>query len=166
MKTILPALGLALSTLLFAQGCSTEASVDYTPQSVSLDELQRTIDARQGEVVVVNFWATWCLPCRVEFPELVRFGKTFEDKGVDVVFVSTDFESDLPVAAEFLKEQHVPWQTYIKTGIDFEFIETFHQQWSGALPATFVYDREGNLRAFWEGITSYDELENTVNTML
>ena len=79
---------------------------------------------------------------------------------------STDFESDLPLASEFLVEQGVPWPSYAKTGVDFAFIEAFHKQWSGALPATFIYDRDGNLRAFWEGITSYEELERTVGTLL
>lgn len=155
-----------LSLLLLAQGCTSEAGIDFAPHPVSLDEIQRTIASRAGRVVVVNFWATWCLPCRVEFPELVRFGKNFEDQGVDIVFVSTDFEADVPVAIDFLKEQGVPWPSYIKTGIDFEFIEAFHKHWSGALPATFVYDRDGNLRAFWEGMTSYDELEKTVGAIL
>ena len=96
----------------------------------------------------------------------MRFGKDFEDKGVDIVFVSTDFEPDVPLAREFLREQGVPWKSFIKTGVDFQFIDLFHQQWSGALPATFVYDRDGNLRAFWEGITSYEELESTVTPIL
>ncbi len=164
MKTALPFAALLL--LFFAQGCTSEANIDPTPSSVSLDELQRTIDSRAGRVVVVNFWATWCLPCRIEFPELVRFGKNFEDQGVDIMFVSIDFESDLPVVVDFLKEHDVPWQSYITTEIDFEFVEAFHKQWTGAIPATFVYDRDGNLRAFWEGITSYDELEKIVGTML
>ncbi len=165
MKTKFPLVVLAL--LLFSSGCSApDSGTDFSPTPVSLADLQATISSRAGRVVVVNFWATWCLPCRVEFPELVRFGKTFADKGVDIVFVSTDFETDLPVATEFLKEQGVPWTSYVKTGIDFEFIETFHKQWSGALPATFVYDRDGNLRAFWEGITSFDELEQTVGALL
>ena len=164
MKTKLPLLTLSLMVLI--QGCASEASPDLAPSPVSLDELKRTIDSRQGRVVVVNFWATWCMPCRVEFPDLVKFGKEFEDQGVDMVFVSTDFESDLPMAAEFLKEQGVPWRSYVKMGVDFEFIDAFHTQWSGALPATFVYDRDGNLRAFWDGITSYAELESQVETIL
>ncbi len=155
-----------LTLLLLSQGCSSDSNRDFSPTPVSLADIQATIDSRSGRVVVVNFWATWCGPCRVEFPELVKFGKNFADQGVDIVFVSTDFETDVQVATEFLKEQGVPWPSYIKTGIDFEFIEAFHKQWSGALPATFIYDRDGNLRAFWEGVTSYDELEQTVGTLL
>jgi thiol-disulfide isomerase/thioredoxin len=155
-----------LSGLLVFQGCTEEQNTTFTPEPVTLDALVSEIGSRQGDVVVVNFWATWCAPCRIEFPELVQFGRDFENRGVDVVFVSTDFESDVPLAAEFLQEQQVPWATYIKTGVDQNFIDAFHMQWSGALPATFVYDRDGHLRAFWEGITSYDELERTVSSML
>jgi thiol-disulfide isomerase/thioredoxin len=152
--------------LLVVSGCAAKSDSRYTPEPVSLDELVTEIGSREGDVVVVNFWATWCAPCRIEFPELVQFGKDFEPKGVDLVFVSTDFESDVGAATDFLQEQGVPWDTFIKTGVDQNFIDAFHTQWSGALPATFVYDRDGHLRAFWEGITSYSELEKTVNSML
>jgi peroxiredoxin len=65
-----------------------------------------------------------------------------------------------------LKENEVPWKSYVKKGADLSFIDAFHKQWSGALPATFIYDRKGNLRSFWEGITSYEELETTVSGLL
>ena len=82
--TRLTPLLLAAVLALAVQGCTPAASEQYTPKPVSLDALIGEIDSREGDVVVVNFWATWCLPCRVEFPDLVQFGKDFEDKGVDV----------------------------------------------------------------------------------
>ncbi|HUF08017.1 MAG TPA: TlpA disulfide reductase family protein [Rhodothermales bacterium] len=136
------------------------------PESVTYDDLVNEISSRKGQVVIVNFWATWCMPCRIEFPDFVRFGKEFEGKGVDVVFVSTDYEPDRPEVIDFLEEHEVPWESYIKSGVDFEFISSFHSEWSGALPATFVYDRNGSLRAFWEGITSFDDLEASVTAIL
>ena len=72
---------------------------------------------------------SWLKPCRIEFPDFVRFGKEFEDKGVDVVFVSTDYEPDMSQVIDFLKENGVPWESYIKTGVDFEFISSFHSEW-------------------------------------
>lgn len=175
---------IALAVVFVGQACSPDANADYSnsnsaveaseagdasaymPKPVSLDDLVGEIQSRRGDVVVVNFWATWCLPCRVEFPELVKFGNDYEDEGVNIVFVSTDFESEIPSAAQFLMENGVEWESYIKKGADLGFIEAFHKQWSGALPATFIYDRSGNLRAFWEGITSYEELEETVDELL
>lgn len=160
---------IALAGLLATAGCTGEAAAppaDHAPQAVSLSDLMSEIDSREGEIVVVNFWATWCVPCRVEFPELVRFGQDFEEDGIDVVFVSVDFDSDVEAATEFLTDQEVPWTSFIKSGVDSEFIDAFHTEWSGALPATFVYDRKGNLRAFWEGMTTYEELSETVERIL
>jgi len=158
--------GILLAILLVTKGCSPESAARYVPSAVSYDDLQQELASREGSVVIVNFWATWCLPCRIEFPELVQFGKDFEDQGVEIVFVSTDFRQDLPLATDFLREQGVPWKSFITTGVDMAFIDNVHEQWSGAIPATFVYDRDGNLRAFWEGITSYEELESIVADIL
>jgi len=160
-------LALALTGLLLS-GCAAKSPDNnaLAPESVSYNDLVKEISSRKGQVVIVNFWATWCMPCRIEFPDFVRFGKEFADRGVDVVFVSTDYEPDMPQVIDFLNENGVPWESYIKTGVDFEFISSFHSEWSGALPATFVYDRNGSLRAFWEGITSFDELEASVTAIL
>lgn len=158
-----------LTLLLFSVGCASKAGDDhsaYAPEHVSYNDLVKEIASRKGHVVIVNFWATWCMPCRIEFPDFVRFGKEFEDKGVDVVFVSTDYEPDMPHVIDFLKENEVPWHSYIKTGVDMDFISSFHSEWSGALPATFVYDKNGSLRAFWEGLSSFDELEDSVSAIL
>ena len=157
----------ALSFALLLGGCGQKQDESaYKPRSVDYAGLMEEISSRKGDIVIVNFWATWCMPCRVEFPDFVRFGKEFEDKGVDIVFVSTDYEPDMPHVVDFLEENGVPWESYIKTGVDFKFITSFHSEWSGALPATFVYDRNGALRVFWEGLTSFDELESTVNVIL
>jgi len=170
MRVILRQTGLllVLATAVFLSGCESKASDNkgLAPTQVDYNQLVKEISSRKGRVVIVNFWATWCMPCRIEFPDFVRFGKEFEDKGVDVVFVSTDYEPDMSQVIDFLKENGVPWESYIKTGVDFEFISSFHSEWSGALPATFVYDRRGSLRAFWEGLTSFDELKSTVTTIL
>lgn len=156
-----------LAAILLA-GCQSNSGDEsaYVPEPVDYDDLRAELDSRRGRVVIVNFWATWCMPCRVEFPDFVRFGKEFADKGVDVVFVSTDYEPDMPHVVDFLKEHDVPWESYIKTGVDFEFITSFHSEWSGALPATFVFDKDGRLRVFWEGLTSFDELEASVTDVL
>ncbi len=157
---------IVLSVVFAVGGCAGDQNVSSPPIPVTLESLVDEIGSRDGRIVVVNFWATWCMPCRIEFPELVRFGKEFADQGVDIVFVSTDFESDKQLAEAFLEEQGVPWPSYIRTDVNLEFIRSFHPEWTGALPATFIFDRDGHLRAFWEGMTSYDELNETVGQML
>ncbi len=124
------------------------------------------VRAPGANVVVVNVWATWCIPCREEFPDLLRLRRSYRDRGLRLVLVSGDFPSERDAALGFLAEQGVDFPTYLKEGGDMEFIDTLDKRWSGALPATFVYDSSGTLRHFREGKTSYADFETMVQGVL
>ncbi len=126
---------------------------------VSPEQLQQAIRETRTRVVVVNVWATWCVPCRKEFPHFVKFRNSYRDGGVEVLFLSTDFEDSLEQAREFLDRQKVTWPNYLKTGKDEPFIDSLSPKWSGAQPATFVYDKDRKMVDFWEGEVTYEELE-------
>jgi thiol-disulfide isomerase/thioredoxin len=119
-----------------------------------------------ASVVVVNVWATWCIPCREEFPDLLRLRRSYRDRGLRLVLVSGDFSSERDAALGFLAEQGVDFPTYLKEGDDMEFINALDRRWSGALPATFVYDSSGMLQHFREGKTSYADFETMVQGVL
>lgn len=112
--------------------------------------------------VLVNVWATWCAPCREEFPDLLHVAREFKGRGLRTLLVSADFEGSEADAREFLSEQGVDFATYIRTGKDEDFVNGLHGEWSGALPATFVYDGSGRLVRFWEGKASYPVLKRRV----
>src|SRR5262249_13986592 len=119
-----------------------------------------------GKITLVNVWASWCVPCRQEFPALLRFYRDYRERGAGLILVSTDFASDATPAKEFLAEQGVDFRTYLKAQKDEQFIDTFDPEWSGALPATFVYDNTGARRhSFLQPIT-YDALEAEVKPLL
>lgn len=113
-------------------------------------------------VTLVNVWATWCGPCREEFPDLVKLERDYRDRGLRVLFVSADFDDQLGEAKQFLARHGVSATSYIKTGDDMQFIDALDKRWSGALPATFIYDRAGKLRAFREGKADYRYFEHEV----
>jgi len=147
--------------------CSDSAYVESAlPEMMDQDQLLNRINSSESDVTVVNFWATWCLPCVEEFPDFVQFGKDFEAKGVEVVFVSADTEDNMPGVVSFLRGQNVPWHSYLKTGRDNDFIPKFSENWSGGLPATFIYSKDKGLVEFWEGASNYAELERKVNSIL
>lgn len=151
----------------YAETSPEEAAADLTPLAVGHEELFEVIAGQDADAVVVNLWATWCMPCREEFPDFVKLGKAYAERRVRIVFVSLDFPENLDAVAAFLDDHGVTWPTYIKTaGGDEAFIDAFGERWSGALPATFVYDSTARERFFHEGKLSYRELEEQVSKLL
>ncbi len=151
-------------SMLIAVGIACAA--EPFPRPVDHETLKSAIAAADADLVVVNVWATWCIPCRVEFPHFVKLRQDWRDKGVEVYFVSADFPDEVEATRKFLKKQKVDWLTFIKDGKDAPFIEALHPKWSGALPATFVFDRTGKLLDWWEQAVEYDELEEKVKNLL
>jgi len=138
----------------------------------------RTLDAQgiqslrakyKGKVLVLNFWATWCKPCVEEFPDFVRFHKSFSAKDAAVAFVSIDENDDKTKrkVISFLRKQNAPLPSYIKqSGDDEQFINAVHHDWSGAVPATFIYDKKGNLIVMKIEETTFSELDKAVQPLL
>ena len=132
-------------------------------EEATASEILADIRSDSAAMTVLNFWATWCAPCREEFPVYLRFGREFRDEGVRMMFVSTDFAENVPEARQFLAEQGVTATTYVRSGNDRDFINAFYEQWSGGLPATLLYGPNGTLVDFWEGSVSYEALKTRVH---
>ena len=129
-----------------------------TPATV--EEVLAVVCQPGARAVVLNVWGTWCGPCREEFPDLVQLRRDYESRGLRLVLLSVDFDSEVPAVNRFLAEQGVDFETYLRAGGDDDkFINTLSPLWSGALPATFIYDGAGKLRDFWEGKASYAQME-------
>ena len=129
-------------------------------------ELAHAVRESGAGPVLVNLWATWCVPCREEMPSLVRLQRRYAGRGLKVLLVSWD--SDPKVAQQFLAAQGVDFPSYWKSGgeRDPAFIEGFEPRWSGAFPSTFIYDGAGRLLAGLEGKQSYEAFEQKVLEVL
>jgi thiol-disulfide isomerase/thioredoxin len=168
--TILP-LVLATAAFTLALGCSTRGADRTTAlgaaSAAATDSLSalaaplvpvaaedvRRLAARPGaRATVVNVWATWCAPCREEFPSLLAVARARAREGVRLVLVSADFDEQRPAVRAFLAAHGVADTTYIESGDQMSFIDALSPKWSGALPATFVYDAHGRLVKYWEGL--------------
>lgn len=149
-------LAIFLTVLLF--GCSQPKEQELMVDT-NATELVSQIESYKGEKpVLVNFWATWCIPCIEEFPYIMKLKENYSDE-FELIFVSGDFEEAKEEAKEFLKEQNVNFTTYYKTGKDNEFIQTVSDKWSGALPYTVIYSKDGSISAEWEGKAEYEKFE-------
>jgi thiol-disulfide isomerase/thioredoxin len=131
------------------------------------EALGELIQESRGSVLVVNFWATWCGPCREEFPDFVRLHKERKDQGLTVITVSMDEPEDKEEAVAFLEQQNASFDSYIRGFADFtDFVNAIAPDWSGALPATFIFSREGERTFSRVGETSYEELNREVEAVL
>ncbi len=118
------------------------------------DYASRIVAPRKGRVLVVNFWATWCGPCREEMPSLVAAAKRFPSRDLAVVLVSLDSPKAGPVEVpRFLRELKVPFVAWLAKSRDpQDFIDTVDRTWDGSLPYTLVYGRDGAIAARLSGL--------------
>ena len=113
----------------------------------------------KGKVVVVNFWATWCQPCRQEIPAFVKLEQKYRDKGV--VFLGMVVNDDLEKAAAFAKEQSMVWP-HIPASQEL----AKHYGGVEGVPETFVISRQGTIAADIKGITDETVLETEITNQL
>ncbi|MCW5963447.1 MAG: TlpA family protein disulfide reductase [Bryobacterales bacterium] len=127
--------------------------VDAGGQTVKLSELK-------GKVVLLNFWATWCAPCRIEIPWFVDMEREFKDQGFAVVGVSMD-EDGWEVVKPFISDMKVNYRMVLGT-------EELAQLYSGvqALPTSFVIDRNGRIASTHMGIVSRSVFEEEIRALL
>src|SRR5581483_926255 len=116
--------------------------------------------ALSGKVVVVNFWATWCIPCIKEIPSFNKIHKELGSKGVAVLGVSMD-DDDAPAKVKTFLTKH-PMQYAVALGSD-KVSERFQLN---NYPVTVVFDRSGKLLKRFEGFTPEQSLEDAVKTAL
>jgi thiol-disulfide isomerase/thioredoxin len=95
----------------------------------------------RGQVVVLNFWASWCAPCREEMPDFVDLRKQFQPSGVEFVGIAIDNPANV---TRFLQQQPVNYPILIGEGAAHSFARQLGNP-SGALPYTIVLDRDGSI---------------------
>lgn len=113
----------------------------------------------RGQVVVVNFWATWCPYCRKEMPDLERFYQAYRSKGVTVLALSLD--DDPEKAAKYIKDAGYQFPVGMSDPV-------ITQRFGGVsvVPSSFIIDRQGNIRKHVAGQVYYGRLEDLVAPLL
>jgi len=149
-------------------GMAAGLAAQTKPMPVNQAEYPKLIAAHRGKVVLASFWATWCVPCRKEMPELVKLSQRLAPRGFDLVMISADEAAQEGAAAKVLKDNGVPGPFYLlKTPDNDKFYPTVDTGWdSGALPALFLYDRTGKRSRAFIGETSVKDLEAAITKLL
>jgi thiol-disulfide isomerase/thioredoxin len=148
-----------MAVLLVGPAMAAKRMPDFSGKTVN-DQGKFDSATLRGKVVLVNFWATWCPPCRKEIPSLLKLQEKYRDKGFAVVGVSMD-EGGSTLVGKFLAKQKVSYPVIIG---DAELARGF----GGVIgvPATFLVDRQGELIRRYDGFASEDELQEEIEKLL
>ena len=123
--------------------------------------------SQRGSVLLVDFWATWCAPCRDELPKLVQVYSAYKQKGLRFAAISCDEPEKETEAAAFVSKVGAPSPHYIRRAKDDDqFINAVDPKWSGALPALFLFDRAGRQALSFIGETNMAKLEEAIKRLL
>lgn len=130
--------------------------------------LARRIARERGRVVLVNFWATWCIPCREELPDLSRLQRKYASRGFQILGVSTDLASQMPAVEKLLADVKPSFPNYRKKsgGDDGQFIDAVDPSWGGELPFSVVIARDGKKARVLSGQHTFQQYEQEILKLL
>lgn len=158
-----------------AQGSSTKPAASAgrplatrDPALIDLDGYNRVLAKYRGKPLLVTFWATWCEPCRDEFPMLVELSKQYAPEGLAIFGVSLDNDADMHLVRHFLALHHPTFPNYRqKPGIDVDaFYVGVNPAWTGTMPETVFYGRDGSIAGHFIGEQPRASFEQAIRTIL
>ncbi len=149
---------MSMPFLLFAGGIGAQAPDFSLPD---LNDQQIALKHYQGQVILLNFWASWCAPCREELPALERLHHRFQEKGFKVVGINIDKKRKN--AAKYVTEFNLSFPVLLDPGA------SVIQHYPGrAMPISYLIDRDGIIQRVFFGFNrdKLPEMRESVRTLL
>jgi thiol-disulfide isomerase/thioredoxin len=143
------------------------AKAPKDPQLIDAEGYQKLVQQYKGKPLLVSFWATWCEPCRDEYPMLNELAKQYAPQGLKVVGVSLDQDGDLILMRRFLARYKPVFPNYRKKqGEEDAFVLAVLPGWSGSIPASFFYAKDGKQIGNFVGVGSREKYEAAIRMLL
>lgn len=130
-------------------------------QLTTLDGKQVKLSDLRGQAVLLNFWATWCAPCKIEIPWFVELQKQYGPQGLQIVGVVTDVDAGKDAISKFAQEMHMDYPVLLST-------DHVIDEYGGvqALPTTFYIGRDGKITGRVFGLIGHGEIEENIQKAL
>jgi thiol-disulfide isomerase/thioredoxin len=135
---------------------------------IDLSGYNKILQKYRGKPLLVTFWATWCEPCRDEFPSLVALAKQYAPQGLSVFGVSLDDNADMNLVRHFLAEFKPGFPNFRQNpqiDVD-EFYGGVNPDWQGSMPETIFYSRDGRIVQHFTGGQPRATFEQAIHAIL
>jgi thiol-disulfide isomerase/thioredoxin len=137
------------------------------PEVIDAQGYLKLLEKYRGKPVLITFWATWCEPCRDEYPMLNDLAKEYAPQGLNIVGVNLDDDGDLILMRRFLARYKPFFPNYRKkTGGQAAFVQSVLPGWNGAIPASFFYAKDGRQIGHLLGENKRDTYEAAIHSLL
>jgi thiol-disulfide isomerase/thioredoxin len=156
--------------MLLAAGITVgapQSPAPHDPPMIDAQGFQKILEQHRGKALLVNFWATWCEPCRDEYPMLNELAKQYAPKGLQVFGVSMDDDGDLILMRRFLARYKPIFPNYRKeAGAEAAFRQSVLPEWTGSMPVSIFSAKDGRQVAHFIGEKSREQYEEAIRALL
>ena len=111
-----------------------------------IDRKSVSLESQRGRITLLNFWGTWCPPCRIELPELIRVDRELHARGVDVIGVALSERNGVAGLRKWCSENGISYRQALASDSVLEAFDHIHE-----VPVSILIDREGRVRRRWDG---------------
>ena len=137
------------------------------PKVIDAQGYQDLVAQYRGKPLLVTFWATWCEPCRDEYPMLNELAKQYAPQGLHVVGVNLDDDGDLILMRRFMTRYKPVFPNFRKKkGGESDFVNAVMPGWNGAIPASVFYAKDGRQIGHLVGENNRDTYEAAIRMVL
>jgi peroxiredoxin len=137
------------------------ANLNFTFKDIQGNSV--TLSDYNGKVVLLDFWATWCPPCRKEIPGFIELYNTYKSRGLVVIGVSMDDTDDLADVKRYAAQLRIDYPILLGFGREDDLKPAFGEL---PLPTSFVIARNGRICARHDGLTAKEQVEREITALL